>query len=147
MPQLTHEELSLLLPHAGAMRLLGRVESWDEQTIRCCARSHRDPANPLRTGVHLEAVAGLEYAAQAMGVHVGLLNRTGSTEGTIGYLGGLRDVVFDNDRLDDYQGELTIEASRLLEEGDRFMYQFSITSDGRPVLRGRASIFLKQVRP
>ena len=88
MPPLTKEELSTFLPHAGAMRLIDLVESWDAMTIRCRTRSHRDVANPLRQGGRLDAVTGLEYAAQAMGVHVGLLNRERSTDGLIGYVGG-----------------------------------------------------------
>jgi predicted hotdog family 3-hydroxylacyl-ACP dehydratase len=146
MPQLTKEELSTFLPHAGAMRLIDRVESWDTTTIRCHTRSHHDPGNPLRHGARLEAVTGLEYAAQAMGVHVGLLNRTQSTEGLIGYVGGLRDVVLSVDRLDECPAELTIDATRLFEGDNSFMYQFSISSGGRDVITGRASIFLKHAQ-
>ena len=146
MPQLTKEELNTFLPHAGAMRLIDRVESWDDARIRCHTRSHHDPGNPLRHGARLEAVTGLEYAAQAMGVHVGLLNRTQSTEGLIGYVGGLRDVVLGVDRLDDCPAELTIDAMRLFEGDNSFMYQFAISSGGRDVITGRASIFLKHAQ-
>ncbi len=143
MPQLTKEELSAFLPHAGAMRLIDRVESWDTATIRCRTRSHHDSANPLRLGTHLEAVTGLEYAAQAMGVHVGLVNRDRSTDGLIGYVGGLRDVVLGVGRLDECPAELTIDATRLFEGDNSFMYRFSISSGGRDVMTGRTSIFLK----
>ena len=146
MPQLTKEELSRFLPHEGTMRLIDRVESWDPTTIRCHTWSHHDQGNPLRQGTRLEAVTGLEYAAQAMGVHVGLLNRTQSTEGLIGYVGGLRDVVLSVDRLDDCPAELTIDAMRLFEGDNSFMYRFSISSGGRDVMTGRASIFLKHVQ-
>lgn len=146
MPTLTKDELSAFLPHAGAMRLLDLVESWDGTTIRCRTQSHHDPSNPLRQGTRLEAVAGLEYAAQAMGVHVGLLNRDRPTEGVIGYVGGVRDVVCSVDRLDERAGALMIEASRLFESGGSYMYDFAISSEGRAVMRGRASIFLKHVQ-
>ena len=146
MSQLTKEELSTFLPHAGAMRLIDRVESWDDARIRCHTRSHHDPGNPLRHGTRLEAVIGLEYAAQAMGVHVGLLNQTRSTDGLIGYVGGLRDIVLSVDRLDECPAELTIDATRLFAGDNSFMYQFSISSGGRNVMTGRASIFLKHVQ-
>ena len=146
MPQLTREELGTFLPHAGAMRLIDRAELWDATAIRCHARSHHDKENPLRHGARLEAVTGLEYAAQAMGVHVGLLNQARSTGGLIGYVGGVKDVVVSVDRLDDCPAELTIDASRLFEGGNSFMYQFSISSGGRDVMTGRASIFLKRVQ-
>jgi predicted hotdog family 3-hydroxylacyl-ACP dehydratase len=102
-------------------------------------------ANPLRRDTRLEAVTGLEYAAQAMGVHMGLLNRAQSTDRLIGYVGGLRDVVLSVDRLDECPAELTINATRLFEGDNSFMYQFSISSGGRNVMTGRASIFLKHV--
>ena len=143
MPQLTKEELSTFLPHAGVMRLIDRVESWDDTNIQCRTRSHQDSKNPLRHGTRLEAVTGLEYAAQAMGIHMGLLNRTRSTDGLIGYVGGLRDVVLGVDRLDECPAELTIDVTRVLEGDNSFMYQFLITSGGRAVMTGRASIFLK----
>jgi predicted hotdog family 3-hydroxylacyl-ACP dehydratase len=146
MPELSKDELSRFLPHEGAMRLIDRVESWDDTTIQCCTRSHRDSANPLRHGTRLEAVTGLEYAAQAMGVHVGLLNRTRSTDGLIGYVGGRRDVVLSVDRLDECPAELTIDATRLFAGDNSFMYRFSISSGGRDVMTGRASIFLKHVQ-
>lgn len=146
MPPLTKEELSTFLPHAGAMRLIDLVESWDASTVRCRTRSHHDSANPLRHGARLDAVIGLEYAAQAMGIHVGLLNRERSTNGLIGYVGGVKDVVLSVDRLDDCPGELTIDASRLFEGGDSFIYQFAISSGGQDMMTGRASIFLKHVQ-
>lgn len=126
------------------MRLLERVESWDESTIRCLAVSHRDPANPLRRDARLDVVAGLEYAAQAMGVHVGLLNGRSPEGESIGYVGGVRDVTFHIDRLDDGSGDLTVDAARLFADHRSFMYRFALSCDGQEVLTGRASIFLTQ---
>ncbi len=144
MPHLTKDDLAAFLPHAGSMRLLDRAVSWDESSIRCYTKTHHDPANPLRRGACLDAVAGIEYAAQAMGVHVGLLNGGMPSDGSIGYVGGLRDVVFGIDRLDDCPGELTIDATRLFVGDDSFLYRFAISSGGREVINGRASIFLKR---
>lgn len=126
------------------MCLLDRVESWDASTIRCSAESHHDPVNPLRRGAKLDVVAGLEYAAQAMGVHVGLLDARPSAGGSIGFVGGLRDVAFGVGRLDDCPGALTIEATRLFADDRSFMYRFAVSCHGREVLAGRASIFLTQ---
>jgi len=145
MSALTKSEISSLLPHQGSMCLLDSVESWDEKTIHCRATSHRSRDNPLRHGAGLSAMAGLEYAAQAMGVHVGLLNPERSTEGLIGYIGAVRDVTIERERLDDLSGQLVIEASRLLQGDNSFMYQFRLSADGIDIMTGRASIFLKQV--
>lgn len=144
MPSLTKDELAPLLPHAGAMCLLDGVESWDASTIRCRTESHRDPANPLRRDAKLDVVVGLEYAAQAMGVHVGLLDGRPPVGGSIGYVGSVRDVAFGAGRLDDCPGALTIDATRLFADNRSFMYRFTVSSHGREVLTGRASIFLTQ---
>lgn len=144
MPSLTKDELASLLPHAGRMCLLDCVESWDASTIRCLAVSHRDPANPLRKHGLLGVVAGLEYAAQAMGVHVGLLDGRPPAGGSIGYVGSVRDVAFGADRLDDCPGTLTIGATRLFADNRSFLYRFVVSCHGREVLAGRASIFLTE---
>ncbi len=145
MSALTKSEISSLLPHEGSMRLLDSVESWDEKTIHCRATSHRSPGNPLRHGTGLSAMAGLEYAAQAMGVHVGLLNPERSTKGLIGYVGAVRDVTIGRERLDDLHGHLAIKADRLLEGENSFMYRFRLSAEGVEIMTGRASIFLKQI--
>jgi len=144
MPILNQDELSTFLPHAGAMRLIGGVESWDVMTIRCRAQSHRDPANPLRCHGRLDSIAGVEYAAQAMGVHVGLLVGEHSQAPSIGYVGGLRDVAFGTERLDDCRGDLMIEATQLFADDRSFLYRFTISSEGQLIVSGRASIFLEQ---
>jgi len=71
---MNHDAICAHLPHAGRMCLLERLESWDGDSITCIATSHRDADNPLRRGGHLHAVAGVEYAAQAMALHGNLLS-------------------------------------------------------------------------
>ncbi len=145
MAQLSRADLATHLPHGGAMRLLDRVLSWDESGITCTASSHRAPGNPLRDGGTLPAVAGLEYAAQAMAVHVSLTTVSTSAEShhRIGLLGSARDVEFFTARLDQIPGPLTIEAALLLREPAGHIYRFRIAAEGRDLLRGRASIFLR----
>lgn len=143
MPALTRTEVCRLLPHAGSMCLLNEVEQWDGSTIRCRAISHRDRENPLRHDGQLGIVSGLEYAAQAMGVHVGLLRKDLSIDRMIGYVGGVRDVTIGVERLDELSEDLVIDATRLLEGDDSFMYQFTVTAGGASVMTGRASIFIK----
>lgn len=125
------------------MRLLDSVETWDETSIRCRAVTHREQAHPLRSRGRLSVSVGLEYAAQAMGVHAGLLDRGGLTEGRIGYVGSVRDVTFAVDRLDDTAFDLVIEATRVAEGEQSYMYRFTISLGDRAVIQGRASIFIK----
>ena len=65
-------DIAALIPHAGAMCLLDAVLSWDRTSIACTASSHRAIDNPLAAEGRLDAVCGVEYAAQAMAVHGGL---------------------------------------------------------------------------
>jgi predicted hotdog family 3-hydroxylacyl-ACP dehydratase len=127
------------------MCLLESVEGWDALTISCRTATHRDPQNPLRFKGCLTASAGLEYAAQAMGAHVGLL-KGGQPERQIGLVGGVRDVVFTIDRLDDQDGWLIVNAKRLVEGEQGYMYHFTVSHRTSILIEGRASIFVKAVR-
>jgi predicted hotdog family 3-hydroxylacyl-ACP dehydratase len=125
------------------MCLLESVEAWDAVTIRCLASTHRDQLNPLRFKGRLTAPAGLEYAAQAMGTHVGLVDGDSRTEHRIGLVGSVRDVVFATDRLDDLDGCLMVSATRLLAGEQGYMYHFTLLHGVRKLIEGRASIFIK----
>ena len=65
--------IETLLPHAGRMRLIDRIVSYDEQRIVCESDSHRAPDHPLADGGALSIICGLEYGAQVMAIHGGLL--------------------------------------------------------------------------
>jgi predicted hotdog family 3-hydroxylacyl-ACP dehydratase len=145
MTRLGKEEIGRLLPHGPSMCLLESVEGWDALTISCRTATHRDPQNPLRFKGRLTASAGLEYAAQAMGAHVGLL-KGGQPEHQIGLVGGVRDVVFTIDRLDDKNGWLIVNAKRLVEGEQGYMYHFTVSHRTSTLIEGRASIFVKAVR-
>lgn len=134
---MTREALAALIPHAGTMCLLDAVLSWDQHRIRCIARSHRDPDNPLRHAGRLAALCGVEYASQAMAVHGGLTG--GGKRPAAGYLASLRDLACHVERLDDVADDLIVDAENLTGEGSRVIYAFSITAGGRDLLKGRAA--------
>lgn len=125
------------------MCLLESVEAWDALTIRCLASTHRDRWNPLRFKGRLSASAGLEYAAQAMGTHVGLVGGNHRTEHRIGLVGSVRDVVFVTDRLDHLDGWLLVNATRLVEGDQGYMYHFTLMHGVEKLIEERASIFVK----
>jgi predicted hotdog family 3-hydroxylacyl-ACP dehydratase len=143
MTRLGKEEIRRFLPHGPSMCLLESVESWDELTISCRTTTHRDSRNPLRFKGRLTASAGLEYAAQAMGAHVGLLTGSRQPEYRIGLVGGVRDVVFATDRLDTHDGWLMVNARRLVEGEQGYMYHFTVSHRTSTLVEGRASIFVK----
>jgi predicted hotdog family 3-hydroxylacyl-ACP dehydratase len=147
MPIISKADLSRLIPHQGIMCLLDTVEQWDQVSITCRTASHRDATNPLRRDDQLEAICGLEYAAQAMGVHVGLLEQGRKRRIAVGYLGAVRNLTLRASRLDDVKGDLTIQATRLAGQIDGFIYTFHVSAGGQELLDGRASIFLKYLDP
>jgi predicted hotdog family 3-hydroxylacyl-ACP dehydratase len=136
-------DLCRLIPHQGTMCLLDTVEQWDDTSIMCTAASHRDATNPLRRDNQLEAICGLEYAAQAMAVHVGLLQQGKERRLAVGYLGAVKNLMLRATRLDDVKGDLTVQATRLVGDGGGFIYSFRVSAGRQALLDGRASIFLK----
>jgi predicted hotdog family 3-hydroxylacyl-ACP dehydratase len=125
------------------MCLLDSVEEWNGTTITCRTSTHRDRQNPLRRHGRLMVSAGLEYAAQAMGAHIGLLERGDRPKQRIGYVGSVRDVTFAVEHLDTLAGELTISATRMVEGDNSYMYVFAVNHGSLPIIEGRASIFVR----
>jgi predicted hotdog family 3-hydroxylacyl-ACP dehydratase len=139
--RLNRVDIADLIPHAGAMCLLDGVIEWDAARIRCVSRSHLDAGNPLRANGRLPALCGIEYAAQAMAVHGGLTGHA-KAKPRAGYLASLRDVVCGRDRMDDLEGDLVVEAERMVEEGERVIYRFTLWIGGEQILTGRAAVVL-----
>ncbi|WP_082877092.1 3-hydroxylacyl-ACP dehydratase [Hydrogenophaga crassostreae] len=123
------------------MCLLNAVLEWDESRIVCEALSHTLPDNPLRAEGRLGAASGVEYAAQAMAVHGGLLAPEGG-EPTQGYLTSVRGLNLHTTRLDDVTGPLRVTAERLSGDARLILYQFQIHHGDRCLLDGRASVVL-----
>ena len=135
--------IAALVPHAGAMCLLDRVDSWDTGAILCAAASHRDPENPLRRAGALPAVCGVEYALQAMALHGALTGPEGAQPA--GYLASLRGVTLGAARLDDVVGDLRVGAWATARSARSFAYRFEVSGDGRRLLSGQATIILPAV--
>lgn len=143
MPALSKVELEKFLPHGSAMCLLSSVEHWNDSSITCCTSTHREETNPLRRHGVLEMLSGLEYAAQAMGIHVGLTQSISEHNASVGYLGAIRDTQVYRPTFQEIVEDLTIEATLLLEQHLSFIYTFSIKTDKDVLLQGRASIFIQ----
>lgn len=138
------EELCGLIPHAGSMCLLEGVLDWNTGEIRCSALSHTDPANPLRNSAGLASVHLLEYGAQAMAVHGGLLARKSGTRVLPGYLAALRDVVLQHEYIDHITAPLTIHAQMIATLADSFMYRLSVIAGGIELASARATVISRK---
>lgn len=137
-----HDWIRRHIPHQGDMCLLDHVEAWDERGIRCRAVSHRAMNNPLRAYDRLGGACGIEYAAQAVAVHGALLAPQHGTGVPAGYLVSARGVRLHVRRLDDVITDLMVDAGCITRSENNMLYQFSISSDGRPLLEGRISVVL-----
>jgi predicted hotdog family 3-hydroxylacyl-ACP dehydratase len=130
------------IPHQGNMCLLHAVDRWDNEEIVCSATSHTAPDNPLRNAQGLPITAGIEYAAQSMAVHGALLAPADQTP-DIGYLTSVRNVQWWAPRLDDAGASLRIQATRISGNVVSLLYDFSIHSNDRLLLSGRAGVMIK----
>ncbi len=141
-PTLGREQIAANIPHSGAMCLLDKVEAWDDTRIHCTATSHRDPHNPLRARGRLAAICGIEYAAQAMAMHGGLLGAAGGSRPRVGFLTSVRGIEPHVDRLDTLEETLTVEAERLSGDDNNILYGFTLRCGERVLLTGRAAVML-----
>jgi predicted hotdog family 3-hydroxylacyl-ACP dehydratase len=130
------------IPHSGTMCLLERLESWDANTIHCTTRTHAHADNPLRTDHGLLSPTLIEYAAQAMALHGGLLAPEGS-EPSAGFLASARNVRLAVERIDDIAGALQVHAQRVSGDESQILYEFAVKdAQGRPLAEGRAVVVL-----
>lgn len=137
------------IPHQGGMCLLDQIDAWDGERIRCTASSHRALDNPLRAHGRLGAACGIEYAAQAMAAHGGLLaagaavaDKSPRNSPRSGYLASVRGVELHVARLDDIAADLRVEAERLSGDDNTVLYGFSVAAGERVLLNGRAIVVL-----
>lgn len=128
------------IPHQGSMCLLDEVLTWDQARITCRAKSHRQDDNPLRAHGRLGAACGVEYAAQAMAVHGAIMAHVAGTQARGGLLTSIRNLVLRVSRLDDLDTDLIATAERLAGDEGSTLYEFTVSSGGRELLSGRASI-------
>lgn len=135
-------ELCTLLPHAGDMCLLDSVEYWSQTSIRCISNSHLLSQNPLSTNNQLVALHAIEYGAQTMGVHGGLLAREQGTQPAQGFIAALRDINLYVDYLHDKPDPMHIQAEALLQNVNAMIYSFQINSGDVPIADGRITVVL-----
>ena len=138
------QSIEALLPHAGRMRLIDRIVSYDENEIVCESESHRAAQHPLAEAGVLSIICGLEYGAQAMAIHGALLAR-GDTNARMrhGYLVAASDLRWSVERLDQCAAPLVIKAVSEFRADNQVAYRFDVSERGVTLLTGRASVVLE----
>jgi predicted hotdog family 3-hydroxylacyl-ACP dehydratase len=144
---LDHEGIAALIPHAGTMCLLARVDGWDARQIRCTATGHVEADHPLRSASGLLASAAIEYAAQAAAVHGALSARAAGHTSAPGFLASARGVHLYRLRLDDLAGELAIDTEHLAGDDRQLLYAFTVRHAGALVADGRLAVVLDTPLP
>lgn len=134
------EEIARLIPHQGSMCLLDSVTRWDDVTIECRSATHRAADNPLRANGQLAAVHLVEYGAQAMAIHGGLLARAQGGVAAPGLLVAVRDVKLGVSRIDDLAADLTVLAKRLVANAGGWLYSFEIDAGDQRLASGRVGV-------
>ena len=138
--------IETLLPHAGRMRLIDRVVSYDEQTIICESDSHRAADHPLAEAGVLSSICGLEYGAQAMAIH-GALLAARDARVRHGYLVSASELRWSVEQLDECAEPLVIEAVSEFRSDRQVAYRFELRAGSKVVMSGRASVVLSAPIP
>lgn len=133
--------IAALIPHAGAMCLLDEVTHWDDFSVSARTHTHRDADNPLRSEGYVSTLSAIEYAAQAMAVHGALVGAVAERP-LAGYLVSVRKVICLSPSLDDFEGDLFVEARQLAGDAERVMYSFALRVGDADVLSGVATVML-----
>lgn len=139
-PHLDRAAIAALIPHAGTMCLLDDVVCWDERSIDARSDRHRLPDHPLRRGEHLPALALIEYGAQTMAVHGGLLAQAAGARAGLGLLASAREILLHTEFLETIESVLEIHAERLIASGDGWLYAFQIIAAQQKIAEGRVAV-------
>lgn len=117
-------QIAELIPHSGSMVLIDDVISWNATEIFCRSNSHRNLDNPLRAHQQLSALNLIEYGAQAVAIHGGLLNHAKA-----GFLAAIRNAQFSLQRIDLLDSELMIHATATIQTEGGVIYQLHISDN------------------
>jgi predicted hotdog family 3-hydroxylacyl-ACP dehydratase len=126
--QIDKEAIQRLIPHSGAMCLLDGVTFWDASTIECVSMTHLARDNPLRVDGRLLGVHLIEYGAQAIAVHGGLLVPAKNRSLKPGYLAAISEAHFYVDTLDAVSSELNVVATSLVRSDAGVVYTIEVSS-------------------
>lgn len=131
--------IGMLIPHAGNMVLWDSVSAWDAEGLTCVTRSHQSPANPLLSKGKLSAVHLIEYGAQVMAIHGGLLAAQAGGRAAPGLLVGARNVTWRVAELSQLS-ELRCTAIRHVAGPSGWLYSFTISAGEGTIAEGRVSV-------
>ena len=130
-----------LIPHAGLMCLLDQVTEWDDKRIVCTSETHLNVDNPLRSNQQLPATALIEYGAQAMATHGGLVAMKYAQVIRSGYIASIRNVFIETSGdMSISSAPLYVKAEQQLSADGNMIYNFSVSTDQHRLISGRVTV-------
>lgn len=136
--------LSALLPHTGPMRLLAHVLSHTPEGTRCAVRTEDAVLFRDAEGA-VPAWLAIEWMAQCIAAHGGLLGHSRGEPPRVGFLVGTRALVLHVPRFE--AGEaLVVEARPRRSSSGLFDFACTVerASDGRVLAEGRVQCFVQE---
>lgn len=133
--------LSTLIPHTDNMCLWETVISYDELHISCQTKRHLDPQHPLKINGKLFKSQLIEFGAQAIAIHGGLLGKNNAGKPRMGYLASVKNIQYGT--LNQDTACLTVVAEALIMNENSKMYQFTLQdADSKMMCQGRILVIL-----
>ncbi len=121
-------DIEALIPHSGGMCLLENVSEYSEEEIVCQTQSHLLKDNPLKVKGKLSNMHLIEYGAQAIAIHGGLIEKEQKKDqaggSRIGYIASVKSVVWG--AFNPLTMKLTVRAKALVMDEMMKQYHFSI---------------------
>ncbi|VAW49507.1 hypothetical protein MNBD_GAMMA03-1921 [hydrothermal vent metagenome] len=144
---LSKEDIESLIPHSEGMCLLESVTAYSEEEIVCQTQSHLLDDNPLKIKGRLSKMHLIEYGAQAIAVHGGLIEKEknkGQIGGAkIGYIAMVKSVVWGV--FNPLTEKLMVRAKVIVLDDMMKRYRFSvIDSEQQEVCSGSVLVVIQK---
>ncbi len=115
-----------LIPHSQGMSLLDTILAVANKKISCQTGSHLLAVNPLKVNGQLSKCHLIEYAAQAIAVHGGLLNKAqGNNEPQAGHIAMVKSVTWG--KFNPNTANLTIMATKIMADDVSKLYEYQVS--------------------
>jgi predicted hotdog family 3-hydroxylacyl-ACP dehydratase len=134
--------VGLVLPHGESMVLLDKILFHKANKTNCLVVIKRDALFSDETG-KVATWVGLEYMAQCVAVHAGLIAKSKGEDIKIGYWIGSRKISFDTDFFHQNQA-LIIKTNKVWQDAQLGSFECSIIDkiSGNKLMGGLLSFFL-----
>ncbi len=117
-------QIEALIPHKANMCLLEEVHTYTQDQICCRTSTHLSPDNPLKQNGMLSKMHLIEYAAQAIAIHGGILDRENTCKPRLGYIAAVKSVEWFG--FDTTAKFLEVRGSVVLSDDNSKLYDLTV---------------------